>query len=57
MLAWLNWARGRGSAAGAHIDEARSIAPEYSMGELLDSMFSSGMVPEWIFTAPTSPQI
>lgn len=52
MLAWLNWARGRGSAAGAHIDEVRAIAPEYSMGELLDSMFSTGMMPEWVFTRP-----
>ena len=57
MLAWLNWAQGRGSAAGAHIDEVRSIAPDYSMGELLDSMFSRGLMPEWVFTPPTSPQI
>lgn len=57
MLAWLNWARGRGSAAGAHVDEVRSIAPDYSMGELLDAMFSRGLMPEWIFTPPTSPQI
>ena len=55
MLAWLNWARGRGSVAGAHIDEARSIAPEYSMAKLLDSLFSSGNLPEWIFTPP-APQ-
>ncbi|MCU1410488.1 MAG: hypothetical protein JWR04_1195 [Rhodoglobus sp.] len=56
MLAWLNWARGRGSAAGGHIDEALSIAPEYSMAKLLDSLFSSGTLPEWIFTPPNSPQ-
>ena len=52
MLAWLNWARGRGSVAGAHVDEVRSIAPEYSMGNLLASMFGSGILPEWIFSEP-----
>ena len=52
MLAWLAWARGRGSAAGVHIDEARAIAPDYSMGRLLDTLFSTGAMPEWIFTAP-----
>ena len=52
MLAWLNWARGRGSAAGAHIDEVRSLAPEYSMGQLLDTLFSSGTMPEWVFVPP-----
>ncbi len=57
MLAWLNWARGRGSSAGAHSDEVRSIAPDYSMGELLDALFGSGIMPEWIFTPPVSPQI
>ncbi|CAN5356211.1 hypothetical protein BH11ACT5_BH11ACT5_12780 [soil metagenome] len=57
MLAWLNWARGRGSTAGAHIDEALSIAPEYSMGKLLNTLFSSGTLPEWIFTPPASSPI
>ena len=53
MLAWLHWACGRGSTAGVHIGEVRAIAPEYSMGQLLASLFSSGAMPEWIFTAPS----
>jgi hypothetical protein len=52
MLAWLAWACGRGSAAGTHIDEVRAIAPEYSMGTLLDTMFSTGTMPDWLFAAP-----
>lgn len=52
MLAWLAWARGRGSAAGVHIDEVRAISPDYSMGRLLATLFSTGAMPEWIFTAP-----
>ncbi|MBX3098448.1 MAG: DUF4192 domain-containing protein [Salinibacterium sp.] len=55
MLAWLNWALGRGSVAGIHIDEVRAIDPEYSMGELLNTLFSRGELPEWLFTSPQIP--
>jgi hypothetical protein len=49
MLAWLNWALGRGTLAGRHIEEARAIQADYSMAMLLDSMFSNGLMPEWAF--------
>jgi len=52
MLAWLNWALGRGSRAGRFIDEAREIDPSYGMAELLDTMLSNGMMPEWAFGVP-----
>ena len=52
MLAWLTWALGRGSEAGAYIDEVLAIAPEYSMGQLLHTMFSTGTMPDWVFTSP-----
>jgi hypothetical protein len=52
MLAWLNWALGRGSRAGRYIDEARTIDPTYGMAELLDAMLSNGMLPEWAFAVP-----
>jgi hypothetical protein len=52
MLAWLTWARGRGSVAGAHLDEVRTIAPDYSMGQLLGSVFGAGILPEWVFIRP-----
>lgn len=49
MLAWLSWALGRGSLAGQFIDLARAIDPSYGMVELLDTMLSNGMMPEWVF--------
>jgi hypothetical protein len=52
MLAWLNWALGRGTRAGHYIDEARAIDPSYGMAELLDTMLSNGMMPEWAFAVP-----
>lgn len=52
MLAWLNWALGRGSAAGIHSHEVKEIDPSYSMGQLLDRLFSSGAMPEWLFSSP-----
>lgn len=52
MLAWLSWALGSGTLAGRFIDEARSIDAEYGMAELLDTMLSNGMLPEWVFMEP-----
>ena len=34
------------------IDEARAIDPKYGMAELLDTMLSNGLLPEWVFTDP-----
>ena len=53
MLAWLNWALGRASVAARHLEEALAIDPEYGMAELLDTMWSNGMLPEWAFIPPT----
>lgn len=49
MLAWLNWALGRSSVAGKHIDEALSIDPDYSMAQLQYSILSNGILPAWAF--------
>jgi hypothetical protein len=54
MLGWLNWALGRGSRARRYVNEARAIDPGYGMAELLDSIASSGMLPEWAFDVPPS---
>lgn len=51
MLTWLNWALGRGSAAGAHLDAVRAIEPRYGMAEVLGTMLNNGMLPEWAFAA------
>ncbi|HEY9499260.1 MAG TPA: DUF4192 domain-containing protein [Terrimesophilobacter sp.] len=52
MLAWLSWALGSGTRAGKFIDEARAIDAKYGMAELLDTMLSNGLLPEWVFTDP-----
>jgi len=52
MLAWLNWALGRGSRSGWFVDRARAIDPGYGLAELLDTMLSNGMLPEWLFESP-----
>ena len=49
MLVWLNWALGRGSAAGAHLDAVRLIDPRYSMAEVLGTILGNGLLPEWAF--------
>ncbi len=53
MLAWLNWALGRGSRAGVYLEEALTIDPQYSMAQLLNTMLSNGMLPEWAFAEPS----
>ncbi len=52
MLAWLNWALGRGTIGGRHVDAALAIAPEYGMAQLLSTMLGNGMQPEWAFARP-----
>jgi hypothetical protein len=49
MLAWLSWALGQGSVAGRYIDEAARIDPGYGMTEVLSTLISNGMMPEWAF--------
>jgi len=49
MLAWLNWALGRSSVAGRHLDEALTIDPNYSMAQLQYTILSNGMLPAWAF--------
>lgn len=49
MLAWFNWALGRGSAAGLLVDSAREINPRYGLADLLDDILERGILPEWVF--------
>ncbi len=51
IAAWLAWALGRGSAAGALIDRALDVDPDHSMATLLAAFIGSGALPEWAFTA------
>ncbi|TFD72858.1 DUF4192 domain-containing protein [Cryobacterium fucosi] len=52
MLAWLSWAMGRGSVAGIFIDRALTVDPRYGMANLLDTLISSGHLPDWAFAVP-----
>ncbi len=51
MLGWLNWALGRGSIAGKHVDEALALRPDYGMAEVLATILHNGMLPEWAFAS------
>lgn len=55
MLAWLEWARGRGSVADAYLEECRRLDPDYRLALLLQAMIGHGFVPEWMGadSAPT----
>ncbi|MFB6611546.1 DUF4192 family protein [Agromyces sp. NPDC056379] len=50
IAAWLSWALGRGSAAGAFIDTAVDLDPDHSMAGLLSALIGSGTLPEWAFS-------
>lgn len=52
MLAWLSWALGMGSQAGRFIAEAHAIDPGYGMAQVLHTLTSHGLLPEWVFTPP-----
>ncbi|MFC9917748.1 DUF4192 family protein [Agromyces binzhouensis] len=52
IAAWLSWALGRGSAAGAFIDIALSETPDHTMAGLLHRFLALGELPEWAFSTP-----
>lgn len=49
MLAWLQWALGSSTTAGAHIDAALAIDPAHGMAQILYTLVSSGKIPQWVF--------
>jgi len=53
MLAWFEWARGQGSAAGDYVDEALSIGPGYELARLFEQLMRTGRVPDWIGRSPS----
>jgi hypothetical protein len=52
MLAWMSWALGSNTAAGAYLNEVRSIDPGYGMAEVLTSLIGTVTFPEWAFEGP-----
>lgn len=52
MLAWLEWARGSGTAAGGYLDQALAIGPGYELARLFHTLIGTGRVPDWVGRAP-----
>ena len=50
--AWLAWAMGRSSHAGAYVDEALRLEPGHSMASLISSILAAAMLPEWALRRP-----
>jgi hypothetical protein len=53
MLAWFEWARGQGSAAGDYLEDALSIGPGYELARLFEQLICSGRVPDWVGRTPS----
>lgn len=49
--AWLSWALGHSSHAGAYVDEALRADPQHSLAALMSTMLSAAMLPEWVLRA------
>ncbi|WMY77591.1 DUF4192 family protein [Citricoccus sp. I39-566] len=47
LVAWVEWARGRGSVAGRVLEECRRDDPGYPLGELLGEIVDRGMLSGW----------
>ena len=47
LAAWVDWCRGRGSWAGAVVDQCRARDPYYSMAELLEQLLDQGHLAGW----------
>jgi hypothetical protein len=55
MLGWCLWAIGSAAAAGAMLDRAVKLAPEYRMAALLRTWVDAGTLPDWLFNRLESP--
>ncbi|NUL44897.1 DUF4192 family protein [Cellulosimicrobium funkei] len=47
LAAWVEWARGRGSAAGRILLECQHEDPDYPLGQLLGEIVDRGMLSGW----------
>ncbi|MGG5172832.1 DUF4192 domain-containing protein [Pseudarthrobacter sp. J1738] len=47
VLGWIEWCRGRGSMAGAHLDAALGHNPDYRLAELLSELIARGHLSNW----------
>ncbi|MCC9197817.1 DUF4192 domain-containing protein [Arthrobacter sp. zg-Y820] len=54
LLAWIEWARGRGSRAQVHLTRCLASYPGYRLAELLEDLLTTGMFPLWARQAGTA---
>lgn len=47
LAAWVAWARGEGSAAGAHLEAAAGLTSPDGLGRVLDGLVGFGVVCDW----------
>jgi hypothetical protein len=47
LLAWLEWSRGRGSAAAGYLDACAQAEPDYVLARLFRRVVDSGRLPDW----------
>lgn len=54
LLAWIEWARGRGSRAQVYLGRCLETCPGYRLAELLEELLATGMFPVWARKAGTA---
>ena len=47
LLAWIEWARGRGSRSDVYLQHALLAAPGYRLALLLRELLGTGVLPDW----------
>lgn len=47
LLAWIEWAKGRGSMSMALLRKALDVEPGYRLAQLLQQLLYRGIMPEW----------
>lgn len=47
LVAWVEWARGRGSVAGRILAESGRDDPDYPLGQLLTEIVDAGLICDW----------
>ena len=54
VAAWLSWAMGKSTHAGAYLDLVHEIDPEYGLAQIVSAMVRNGHLPEWAFDRPST---
>ncbi|MDN3904919.1 DUF4192 family protein [Arthrobacter sp. YD2] len=47
LLAWIEWARGRGSRAHVYLEQSLAAQPGYRLALLLGELLGTGVLPDW----------